>query len=91
MKGECLSAVINAANLAVEGMDGRTIGVQSGKWKFIGIFCFESKELRKKLKCNCRVASKKSCIRDYALGEIPLEILKLPLIFPSKKCINNFY
>ena len=38
MKGECLSAVINAANLAVERMDGRTIGVQSAKWKFIGFF-----------------------------------------------------
>ena len=37
MKGECLSAVINAANLAVEGMDGWTIRLQSAKCKMIGI------------------------------------------------------
>ena len=36
MKGECLSAVINAANLAVEGMDGWTKGVQSAKCTLIG-------------------------------------------------------
>ena len=36
MKGECLSAVINAANLAVEGMDVWTIRLQSAKCKMIG-------------------------------------------------------
>ena len=94
MKGECLSAVINAANLAVERMDGRTIGVQSAKGKFIGFFLFESKEcglfkeFKKTPECNCRVASKNSCIRDYALGEIPLDILKMHQIaldIPLKK------
>ena len=49
MKGECLSAVINAANLAVEGMDGWTICVQSAKCKMIGIIFCQSKEDFKKI------------------------------------------
>ena len=36
MKGGCLSAVINAGNLAVEGMDRVTIGVQSAQCRLIG-------------------------------------------------------
>ena len=40
MKGGCLSAVINAGNLAVEGMDCMhtymTIGVQSAQCRLIG-------------------------------------------------------
>ena len=62
MKGECLSAVINAANLAVEGMDGWTIRLQSAKWKMIGIiFCQSNKFSKNNLTA---YSCKKAFIRD---------------------------